>query len=121
MPSALRTRSPLARAVFAAAIGVSLVVLFTPASGVPTAPPGVDKLVHATLFAALAVSGRWAGLGAVRLAVALAVYAAGSELIQGLTPLNRSMSLADWVADAAGILLGLALWDRITRGRRPAR
>jgi VanZ family protein len=119
--SALQVRSPLARAAFTVAILVSLVVLLTPGSGVPTAPAGVDKLVHAALFAALAVSGRWAGCGAARLAGVLALYAAGSELLQGLTPLARSASLADWLADGAGILLGLALWELIARRGDPAR
>jgi VanZ family protein len=111
----------LSQGAFAVAVVVSLVVLFTPASGVPTALDGVDKLVHAALFAVLAGTGRWAGAGAARLAVALAVYAAGSEVIQGLAPLGRSGSLADWIADAAGILLGLALWDLLVRRGGPAR
>ena len=114
-------QGPLSRGAFAVVILVSLVVLFTPASGVPTAPAGVDKLVHVALFAALAGTGRWAGAGAARLAVALAVYAAGSEVIQGFAPLARSGSLADWSADAAGILLGLALWDLLARRAGPAR
>jgi VanZ family protein len=119
--SAPQVRSPLARAAFAVAILVSLVVLFTPASGVPTAPPGTDKLVHVAVFTALAGTGRWAGAGTARLTAALVLYAAGSELIQGLAPLARSASLADWIADAAGILLGLALWAFLARRRRPAR
>ena len=36
----------------------------------PTAPPGVDKVVHALLFAALALTGRWAGIGAAVLGAA---------------------------------------------------
>ncbi len=121
MPTAERVRGRLGRAAFAVAVVVSLVVLFTPASGVPTAPPGVDKLVHAALFAALAGTGRWAGPRPAGLVVALAVYAAGSEVIQGITPLNRSASLTDWIADAVGILLGLALWALVTGRNRPAR
>ena len=111
----------LSQGAFAVAVVVSLVVLFTPASGVPTALDGVDKLVHAALFAALAGTGRWAGIGAGRLAVALTVYAAGSEVIQGIAPLARSGSLADWSADAVGVLLGLALWRLLARRGRPAR
>jgi hypothetical protein len=110
----------LSRGAFAAAIVGSLVVLFMPASGVPVGPPGVDKLVHAALFAALAGTGRWAGSEARQLAVGLAVYAAGSELVQGFTPLNRSASLTDWMADSVGILLGLSVWGLLTRrGRSP--
>jgi VanZ family protein len=119
--SVLQVRSLLARAGFAVAILVSLVVLFTPASGVPTAPPGADKLVHVAVFAVLAGTGRWAGAGTARLAGALVLYAAGSELIQGLAPLARSASVADWIADTAGILLGLAFWAFLVRRLRPAR
>ena len=116
----MRQHGALPRGAFAVAIVVSVVVLFTPATGVPTAPPGVDKVVHAALFAALAGTGRWAALGARGLALALLVYAAGSELVQGLDLLNRSASLADWLADAVGILLGLALGGLLSRRPRPA-
>ncbi|MGY1917242.1 VanZ family protein [Blastococcus sp. SYSU DS0973] len=100
----------LARAVFAVALVVSLVVLFAPGSGVPSAPPGVDKVVHLLVFAGLAVTGRWAGVARTPLAVALALYAVGSELVQGLTPLARSASVADGAADLAGVAAGLVLW-----------
>ncbi|MGY2129045.1 VanZ family protein [Blastococcus sp. SYSU DS0617] len=94
---------------------VSLAVLFVPASDVPSAPAGVDKVVHLALFAALASSGRWAGIGSRVLAPLLLVYAAVSEVVQGVPALNRSTSLADWVADAIGVLLGLALWGLAAR------
>jgi len=109
----------LARGVFAVVVLVSLAVLFAPASDVPSAPAGVDKVVHLALFAALATSGRWAGIGARALAVLLLAYAAVSEVVQGLPALGRSMSLADWVADAVGVLVGLALWELASR-RTPA-
>ena len=112
-------RGALARGAFAVVVVISLVVLFTPASGVPTAPAGVDKVVHLALFAALAASGRWAGVGARALAVPLLAYAAVSEVVQALPALARSMSLADWAADAVGVLLGLALWELAAR-RSPA-
>ena len=109
----------LARGVFAVVVLVSLAVLFAPASDVPSAPAGVDKVVHLALFAALAASGRWAGVGGRALAVLLLGYAAVSEVVQGLPALGRSMSLADWVADAVGVLVGLALWELAVR-RAPA-
>jgi hypothetical protein len=112
----LAARGALARGVFAVVVLLSLAVLFAPASDVPTAPPGVDKLVHVGLFAALAVSGRWAGITAKALAPLLIGYAAVSEVLQGLAVVNRSVSLVDWVADAVGVLLGLALWA--AAGRR---
>ena len=99
-----------ARVAFALAVLVSLAVLFTPASGVPSAPPGTDKVIHLLLFCGLATSGRWAGVRTVPLAVSLTTYAAASELIQGLAPLARSMSFADGAADAIGIGVGLLAW-----------
>ena len=117
MQDVLRPGRPLARVAFVAAVLVSLVVLFTPASGVPGAPPGVDKLVHATLFAGLAVTGRWAGAGRGPLAVLLLVYAAVSEVAQEWGPLDRSGSVADLGADVVGLLLGLLAWNRLSRAR----
>ena len=105
----------LARGAFAVVVLVSLAVLFAPASGVPSAPAGVDKVVHLALFAALAASGRWAGVGARALAVLLLGYAAVSEVVQGLPAIGRSTSLADWVADAVGVLIGMALWELASR------
>jgi VanZ family protein len=113
MRDALRAHGPLARGAFAAAVLVSLVVLFAPADAVPSAPPGVDKLVHASLFAALALTGRWAGIARVPLAPLLVLYAAGSEVLQGLV--GRDAAVGDWVADVVGLLLGLLAWQSLVR------
>jgi hypothetical protein len=118
MPSAFEAHSPLSRGAFAVVVLVSLAVLFAPADDVPFALPGVDKLVHAGLFAALALTGRWAGIGRPVLAALLVGYAAVSEVLQGMTPLNRTASVADWVADVAGLVLGLLLWEVVSRRRR---
>jgi VanZ family protein len=117
MRPALEVHGALSRGTFAVVVLVSLAILFAPASDVPPAPPGVDKIVHVLLFAALALSGRWAGIGRGVLAGLLVVYAAVSEVLQGLTPLNRSASVTDWLADVVGLLLGLALWEVVARRR----
>ena len=96
----------LQRAVFGAFVLISLAVLFTPAPEVPSGPEGVDKVVHVALFAALAASGRYAGVPALVLAPALAAYGGVSELLQGLPGIDRSTSLADWAADVGGVVLG---------------
>ena len=117
MRDALQVHGALSRGVFAVVGLLSLAVLFAPGSDVPAAAPGVDKLVHASLFAALAVSGRWAGVQRTPLVTLLVLYGAGSEVVQGLTPLDRSASVADWLADVAGVLLGSFVWDlRLRRG-----
>jgi VanZ family protein len=113
--AALQVHGPLARGAFAVAVLVSLAVLFAPASDVPTAPPGVDKVVHSLLFLVLALTGRWAGIRPSLLGAALVGYAVVSELVQGLSPLDRSMSVGDWLADVVGVVAGLALWTFLAR------
>ncbi len=115
MRAGLQVHGPLSRGAFAVAVLVSLAVLFAPASDVPTAPPGVDKVVHGLLFLALALTGRWAGIRQAVLGVALIGYAVVSELVQGISPLGRSMSVGDWLADAVGVVAGLALWTLLDR------
>jgi hypothetical protein len=110
---ALRVRGPLARGAFAVAVLISLAVLFAPAGDVPYAPAGVDKLVHASLFAALVLTGRWAGTGRVVLVPLLVLYGAASEVIQGA--IGRDAAIGDWLADLAGILLGSLVWQWLGR------
>ena len=85
---------------------MSLAVLFAPADDVPSSPPGVDKVVHLLLFAALAASGRWAGVRAGVLGVLLVAYAAVSEVVQSVPALDRSASVADWAADGGYSAMG---------------
>jgi hypothetical protein len=115
MRAALQAHGALSRGAFAVVVLISLAVLFAPASDVPGAPPGVDKIVHATLFAALALSGRWAGIGRTALAPALVLYAAVSEVLQGM--IGRDAAVGDWFADVVGLLLGLLIWQ-LTSDRR---
>jgi len=105
--------SPLSRGVFAVAVLVSLAVLFAPASDVPYAPAGVDKIVHASLFAALAVTGSWAGISRAVLAPVLVLYGAGSEVLQSF--IGRDAAVGDWLADVVGVLLGLLAWEWFAR------
>lgn len=113
MRPSLQAHGPLSRGAFAVALLVSLAVLFAPASDVPSAPPGVDKLVHGAVFLALAATGRWAGLGRAVLAGALVVYAVTSEIGQGL--IGRDTAWGDVVADVVGALLGLLVWQLLVR------
>jgi hypothetical protein len=120
MTSPWQEHGALSRGAFAVAVLVSLAVLFAPPADVPASPPGVDKVVHASLFLLLAVTGRWAGVTRGVLAGALVLYAAGSEVVQGLDAVGRSVSVADWLADVVGVLAGLALWSAASRRRPPA-
>jgi VanZ family protein len=106
----LRTVGP-----FAAVVVASLFVLFNPASATPTVWPGLDKLVHLTLFAALALTGRRAGLPPVALAAGLVGYAGASEVLQGLLPIGRSADPFDALVDVVGIAVGLLIDRRVRR------
>ena len=105
---------------FVLSVLLSLVVLFTPASGVPTAPPGTDKVVHLLLFALLAWTGRAAGIRVWPLLGGLVVYAAASEVAQALLPIGRSGDVLDARVDVAGAALGVGLAVLVAR-RRPDR
>jgi len=102
-------RRALDRALFGVAIAISAFVLLWPsAPGVPLFPYS-DKIVHALVFAALAWTGRRAGLPVMGLGVGLLVYAVGSEVVQHTLLPGRSGDLTDVVADLVGVALGLVL------------
>lgn len=109
----------LAHCAFGAVFAISLLVLFTPESGVPSAPPGTDKLVHLALFAALAVSGF--RIPQIPLLIGLICYAGLSEVLQGVLPLGRSGDVLDALVDVLGVVAGFAFTAAartVRRGRR---
>lgn len=107
------------RVPLVAVLAVSLVLLFGPAGPASDAvPTGSDKVVHVLLFAALAWTGRLAGVPLPPLGLALLAYAGLSEVLQSSVPwAERTSSWADVAADAAGIALGLLLPQPRARGR----
>ncbi|MGW6936442.1 VanZ family protein [Lentzea sp. NPDC054927] len=105
---------------FVIAALLSVVVLFTPESGVPTAPPGTDKVIHTLLFALLAFTGLYAKIS--RILPLLVVYAGVSEVLQQvITPLHRSGDVLDALVDVLGIGLGWAIAAAIRSSRRGPR
>lgn len=86
---------------------LSVLVLFTPGSQVPAGPWWFDDVVHVTLFALLAGTGRLLPVRWPALACGLVGYAAFSEVVQAVAPLHRTGSVLDLVADLAGIGVGL--------------
>jgi VanZ family protein len=120
MASPYQQHGALSRGAFTVAVLVSFAVLFAPPSDVPSSPPGVDKLVHAGLFLLLALTARWAGIGRSVVIGVLVLYAAVSEVVQGLDVIGRDASPADWIADLLGVLAGLLVWAALSRARGPA-
>jgi VanZ family protein len=74
-----------------------------------------DKLLHFVAYFLLAVfvaaavwgAGRWSWRAMLAVAVALAAFGAGDEITQPL--FGRTADVLDWVADCAGIAVGILL------------
>jgi hypothetical protein len=113
-PTPSPAASPLRRwAPFAGAVAVSALVLFAPNPDVPgEGVPGLDKVVHAVVFAALAFTGLRAGLPARWFVPAVLGYALASEAVQGWALAGRSGDPWDLLADAGGVALGTWLHRR---------
>lgn len=107
-------RPRLARTVFALLLGISLAMFLTPGEDVPQTGPN-DKVVHALIFVALAVAGRWAQVPWPALGIGLASYAALTEVLQATLPIHRDGNVPDFLADAIGICVGLLLAFSATR------
>ena len=115
-PTEARVAPGLARSVFAGLLLVSLVMFLLPAEDLsPNAPN--DKVTHLLTFAALALSGRWAGVPVLPLLVGLTAYAGSTEVLQAALPINRHGDVRDLVADVIGVLVGLAASWAVTRWR----
>ncbi|MDQ2588162.1 hypothetical protein CKY47_30195 [Saccharothrix yanglingensis] len=107
---------------FVTAALLSVIVLFTPQSGVPDSPPGTDKVVHCLLFALLAATGLYARLPRVPLLAGLVGYAAVSEVLQWLlTALGRGGDVLDALVDVAGVAVGALVFRLlpVSGGSRP--
>jgi VanZ family protein len=88
------------------------VVLFSPTTPTTGSLPGVDKVVHATLFLCLAVATRarfGRGLPWVLL------YAGVSEVLQAVLPIHRDGDILDALADCTGALIGWRVARRLAR------
>lgn len=118
------TRGPRWREiVFLAVSLVHLVGLYLPSP--PSAPgpvldvPYLDKVVHVLLFAVVAFTGRWIGLPARLLAIALVVHAAISEPLQAWLLPDRMADPTDFLADLVGVALGLLVAAKVLRDSEP--
>lgn len=105
------------RSALALAVLLQLVVLYDPSQpsvGGLAGVTGLDKIVHAGVFALVMVAGRGARLPRVPLLLLTVVQAPVSEVVQATLLSHRDGDPWDVVADLAGCLLGW--W--LTRERR---
>ncbi len=103
------TRTAARRLLFAVVLAVQLVALYAPRAPSTGSGWGLDKVVHAALFAGVVWTGRRAGLPPVWLVVLCAVHAPVSELIQGYLLPHRDGTVGDALADLAGVAAGALL------------
>lgn len=113
-------RAALALAVAATAAIAVLLLIPLPLPPEGLGPPESDKVAHALLFGALAVSWGWAlrparGRGWLALALAVTAYGGALELLQALTP-YRNADLADLAGDGLGAFAAV-LVARLLRPR----
>ena len=99
------------------AVVLSVIILFAPRAPSEHVIPHLDKLVHASLFLALAATTRWR-FGPRRWALLTVVaYGIGSELIQWQFLVHRDGDWRDAAADTAGALLGWLVARRLQSRR----
>lgn len=111
----VRTPNTLWRWAFGVALGVQLVALYVPDVARGPEVPGLDKVIHAAIFAAPALAALMVGVRARWALGALVAHAPISELIQTLALSHREGDLFDVLADIGGVLLGglaFVVWNR---------
>lgn len=94
---------------FAVALVVQLVALYIPRAPSEGGGHGVDKLVHAAIFAAVVWTARRAGLPYLWVVLLSALHAPFSEWFQSHFEPHRDGSVSDALADLAGVALGAVL------------
>ena len=95
--------------------GVALLSVFSliPAASVPQAFHFWDKAQHALAYVALAVTGCLAFPRRVMpVFVGLLGHGAVIEILQGSLTTTRFGEVSDWLADAIGVLVGVAFYRR---------
>lgn len=103
------------------ALVISVLSFLPPSSFPETKLVGLDKLVHICMYGALTFlliigfkkqfSFKRLKNNAIALAAAFSVvYGALIEMLQGMIVVNRSMELADIVANAIGCLIGMLIF-----------
>ena len=87
---------------------VLTVAMLWPINQPPAGPDGSDKVVHLIAFAALAFPlARTGRIGLIPVFLGASVFGGLIELIQ--PSFGRSTDMQDWIADIAGVALGIVL------------
>ena len=87
---------------------VLTVAMLWPTHQPPPGPDGSDKIVHLIAFAALAFPLASTGrIGLIPVFVGASAFGGLIELIQ--PTFGRSADMQDWIADIAGVVLGIVL------------
>ena len=87
---------------------VLTVAMLWPINQLPPGPDGSDKVVHLIAFAALAFPlARTGRIGLTPVFVGASVFGGLIEVIQ--PSFGRSADMQDWIADIAGVALGILL------------
>ena len=87
---------------------VLTVAMFWPINQPPPAPDGTDKIVHIIAFAALAFPlARTGRIGLIPVFVGASAFGGLIEIIQ--PSFGHSADMQDWIADIAGVALGILL------------
>lgn len=97
-------------------MALTVVLSSFPFHGVQPSVSDADKLVHAAVYCVMAVlcARAWTRHGSppgamIERTIAMAlIFGALMEIMQGYV--GRDMSLADWVADGVGAVIGVGLW-----------
>ena len=99
-------------------LAVQLVTLYSPEVVGGPQIAGMDKMIHAFIFAAPALAALLAGVSAPWALGILAVHAPLSELIQHFALSHRSGDMSDVLADFVGVALGWSAF-LVWRRRQP--
>ena len=103
------------RLAFGVALAVQLIAVYSPQGLAGPGIPGLDKVVHASIFFAPALALLMMGVRARWALGILALHAPVSELIQHFWLPERSGDVFDAAADLTGVGLGwfaYVVWDR---------
>lgn len=117
MYSKLRLALPfIFQSIFVFGLVLATVLLLIPSYKIPNAIDFYDKAQHLLLFAVLTIAGLLAHSQKVKnVCLGLCFYGGLMEVLQTTMTTTRHGDWMDWLADSAGILVGLGLYLLIRR------